>query len=161
MKKMMLILTLCVGLFSCNNNQTKNTDTDSACCAPSGCTTCPSECCEQDVTKGDVVEILYFHNKQRCATCMAIEKNTKELIDSAFADKIKSGDLVFKTVDIAENETLADKYEITFSSLVLVDYNSEKEIAENLTEFAFANARKNPDKFKAELKTKLEALLNN
>lgn len=143
MKKLVLFLTLCVGLLSCGNNKAKNAENHA------------------ESAMKDGVEVLCFHSKQRCATCVAIEQNTKELIESAFADKINSGNLVFKTVDITENEALADKYEITWSSLVLVDYNSGKETAENLTDFAFANARKNPEKFKSELKTKLETLLNN
>ena len=36
----------------------------------------------------DCVEVLYFHGKQRCATCMAIEQNTKALIDSLYADQV-------------------------------------------------------------------------
>lgn len=159
MKKAILLLTLCVGLFSCGNNQTKNTKTDST--TSTSCSACPSGCSEQNHTKSDVVEVLYFHGKQRCATCMAIEKNTKELVETTFADQIKSGKLAFKIVDITKDEELAEKYEITWSSLVLVDYNNGAETSENLTEFAFANARTAPDKFKAELKNKLENLLNN
>ena len=30
----------------------------------------------------DCVQILYFHGKQRCATCTAIERLTREVIDS-------------------------------------------------------------------------------
>lgn len=159
MKKVILLLTLCVGLFACGNNKTKNTKADTT--VSTSCSSCTSGCSEQSNAKSDVTEVLYFHGKQRCATCMAIEQNTKELIETVFADQIKSGKMVFKIVDITKDEKLAEKYEITWSSLVLVDYSSGKETAENLTEFAFANARKNPEKFKAELKTKLETLLNN
>ncbi len=28
--------------------------------------------------KGNVVEVLYFHGKQRCVTCVAIERHTQE-----------------------------------------------------------------------------------
>lgn len=27
------------------------------------------------------VEVLYFHGKQRCATCKAIDKHTKEVVN--------------------------------------------------------------------------------
>ena len=39
----------------------------------------------------DRVEVIYFHGKQRCATCMAIEKNTREVLNSMFANELKSG----------------------------------------------------------------------
>lgn len=66
----------------------------------------------------DRVEVLYFHGKQRCATCMAIEKNAAETVETLFADEVKKGTLVFRSVDISapENEQLADAYEVTWSS---------------------------------------------
>lgn len=142
MKKTILIIALCVGLMSCGNNKTKNTENHTS------------------TSIKDGVEVLYFHSKQRCATCLAIEKNAKEVIETEFAEALKKGKLVFKSLEIDENESLSDKYEITWSSLVLVDYDNGKESAENLTEFAFANARTAPDKFKAEIKSKIEKQLN-
>lgn len=37
------------------------------------------------------VEVLYFHGKQRCVTCKAIEKYTKEVINTHFASMMKKG----------------------------------------------------------------------
>ena len=67
----------------------------------------------------DRVEVIYFHGKQRCATCMAIEKNAKEVVNTLFANELKNGTVIFKTVDIStpEGEKIADKYEVTWSSL--------------------------------------------
>ena len=33
----------------------------------------------------DHVEVMYFHGKQRCVTCMAIEKNAREVVEKDFA----------------------------------------------------------------------------
>lgn len=68
--------------------------------------------------------------------------------------------LVFRNVDLTEEKQLADKYEVTWSSLVVVDHNadgSEKPV--NMTEFAFRNARKSPDKFKAGLARQIDEML--
>lgn len=143
MKKLSLILALCVGLVGCGGNASQSAEN------------------QAEAPMKDGVEVLYFYGKQRCATCMAIENNTKEVVETLFSERIKSGDLVFKAVNIEENEALADKYQITWSSLVLVDYNNGVERAENITEFAFAKARTAPEEFKSELKTKIETLLNN
>ncbi|MBO7259509.1 MAG: thioredoxin, partial [Paludibacteraceae bacterium] len=91
MKKELLMIALCVGMVACGNGNAKN------------------ESKAEKQMKKDVVEVLYFHGKQRCATCMAIEKNTKELMESTFAEKLKNGELVFKLVYITKEETLADK----------------------------------------------------
>ena len=34
------------------------------------------------------VEVLYFHGKQRCVTCKAIEKYTREVVYTDFADQV-------------------------------------------------------------------------
>ena len=126
-----------------------------------GMMACVDEAQKKEDTPKDGVEVLYFHGKQRCATCQAIEKETQALIDSQFADAVKSGKVRFRVVDItkSENEALADKYEIAWSSLVIVKYSNGKETAENLTQFAFANARNNPAQFKKELAAKINQML--
>ena len=105
----------------------------------------------------DRVEVIYFHGKQRCATCMSIEKNAKEVVNTFFADKLKNGTVVFRTVDIStpEGEKIADKYEVTWSSLFVNKWKDSKESRNNLTEFGFGNARKNPDGFKKGLADKI------
>ena len=111
--------------------------------------------------KENGVEVLCFHGKQRCATCVAIERETKAVVDGQFADAVADGALEMRIIDITqpENEALAEKYEITWSSLVVVKYADGSEQAENLTKFAFANARTNPEAFRSELTEKLKKLL--
>lgn len=92
---------------------------------------------------------------------MAIEKNAKEAIEEQFADELKNGTVVFKTIDISEpeNEAVADKYEVTWSSLFICNWKDGKETYENLTEYAFANARTAPDTFKSGVIEKVKTLL--
>lgn len=142
MRKALLIITLCMGMIACGNGNAK------------------SESKTKEQQKSDVVEVLYFHGKQRCATCVAIETNTKELLETTFTDHLKSGKLVFKSVDITEEETLADKYEVSWSSLIIVDYDKNgKEESKNMTEFAFGNARTNPDNFKKVVAEQINTML--
>ena len=93
--------------------------------------------------RSDGVEVLCFHSKQRCATCIALEKNARAAIDSAFADRLADGTLSFRIIDISkpENEAIAEKYQVTWSSLYIVIHKNGQEKAENMTEFAFLNAR--------------------
>ncbi len=144
MKKALLILTLlCAGMVACSGGKSKSV-------------------AENLQTKKDVVEVLYFHRAQRCATCMAIEKSAKEFVESAYVEPLKSGKLVFRSVDITKDEALVERYEVSWSSLILVDYDkSGKESVTNLTEFAFGNARTAPDKFKQGLSEQITEMLNN
>ena len=109
----------------------------------------------------DRVEVIYFHGKQRCATCMSIEKNSKEVVNTLFANELKNGTVVFKTVDIStpEGEKIADQYEVTWSSLFVNKWKEGKESRTNLTEFGFGNARNNPDGFKKGLTDKIRQSL--
>ena len=77
----------------------------------------------------DRVEVIYFHGKQRCATCMAIEKNAKEVVNTLFTNELENGTVVFKTVDIStpEGEKIADRYEVTWSSLFVNKWKGGKE----------------------------------
>ena len=143
MRKTLMIIGIALSIISCGESKTKQ------------------ESVVSEKKNENYVEILYFHGKQRCATCVAIEENTKQLIEERFSEQISKGELVFKTIDINENETLADKYEITWSSLVLVDNQNGKEFVEDLTNFAFTNALNSPDEFKEGVSKTINNMLNN
>ena len=83
----------------------------------------------------DCVQVLYFHGKQRCATCTAIERLTREVIDSIGSEKV-----VLRIIDIAENEALADRYQAGWSALIL-DRNGR---VENLTAWDSAMPKTSP-----------------
>lgn len=68
----MLMMAMCLGMFACGNSNAK------------------SNKATEEQTQKDRVEVLYFHGKQRCATCMAIEKNAKEAVEAQFADELKT-----------------------------------------------------------------------
>jgi hypothetical protein len=102
----------------------------------------------------DYVEVIYFHGKQRCMTCRAIEANTKEVIYQSFANQIKQAKVRLKVVDISteEGEKIADAYKVTWSSLFVNKWKNGKEIRHDLTQMGFKNARSNALEFKNQLK---------
>lgn len=145
MKKVLFLLATCLVLSSCGMNSRNETTAQTK---------------TQTETIKDGVEVLYFHGKQRCATCIAIEKNTQAVIDSLQTTSSNHTGLTFRIIDIskAENEELARKYEVTWSSLFLVRHKNGQETAKNLTEFAFKNARKSPETFQAGLAKKIHEM---
>lgn len=108
---------------------------------------------ENTVKVQQPVEILYFHGKQRCITCIAIENETKALVEGELSSLVKKGKVTFRIIDITtpDGKKLAKKYKVTFSSLFVVTPNG----AEDLTRFAFANARSNAKEFCSQLKNKV------
>ncbi len=144
MKNLFYTLIAAILLISCGNRTEKKTETAST-----------------DVKQADRIEVLYFHGAQRCVTCKAIEANTKALLDSLYSNEIADGKIVYKIIDISqkENEKVADKYEVTWSSLFVNRWKNGTEEVNNMTEFGFANAKSEPDSFKNGIKSKIDELL--
>ncbi|MEG1611830.1 MAG: nitrophenyl compound nitroreductase subunit ArsF family protein [Alistipes sp.] len=142
MKILLITLLSIIGLISCGNAQKKEMTTDQP-------------------QKPDCIEVLSFHGAQRCPTCVAIEKQTRTVIETNFSAQVKDGTVIFRIIDLSqpENEPLAERYEVTWSSLLVNKWHNGTEQVTNLTKFAFANARTNPEKFKYELQTTIENLL--
>lgn len=119
----------------------------------------PKQVAALNLPKG--VNILYFHNKKRCPTCISIEKNTKEVLDTHFGN---AKDIHFHVLDISEakNEAFVNTFEVSFSSLLLVIVDPSNEVQpysqEDITKFAFANSRKEPETFKDRLLSELNTI---
>lgn len=124
MKRISLLFVIALLLVACGGSAPKKT--------------------QAEAKQADCVEVLYFHGKKRCVTCNAIEKLTQEVVDSLGNNKIR-----MRIIDISEKEyeATADKYEVTWSSLIL-DHNGK---VENLTEMGFAYAKNRPEEFKKRL----------
>lgn len=102
--------------------------------------------------ESDGIEVLYFHGKERCATCIAIEKQTKQAVE-----ELSDNRLTMRTIDISkkENESIVEKYEVAWSTLIVVKDGNVL----NLTELGFSLARNNPDGFRERLKSEIKQLL--
>lgn len=108
-----------------------------------------------------VVEVLYFHGRQRCKTCVALEKATKELLNSKFASQMKAGKVKFRDIDLStkEGEKLGDKYEIAWSSLIIVRKNGKKEKVADLTDDGFRYAVNDKAKIQTLIQRKINEFL--
>lgn len=107
------------------------------------------------------VEVLYFHGKQRCITCKSIEKYTREVVFTDFADLAKKGKIRFKEIDIStpEGEELANTYQVSWSSLYINQWKDGKEQRNDMTCLGFQYAKNKTDHFKQEIRKKINQLL--
>ncbi|MDD2278248.1 MAG: nitrophenyl compound nitroreductase subunit ArsF family protein [Bacteroidales bacterium] len=105
-----------------------------------------------EVAESAKVMVYYFHGKQRCKTCLAIQKVAEQTINEKFAE---NKDVKFIELDYSDkaNEALVEKYQVANSSLIIVSGDGFTD----LTNIAFANAIRNPN----ELKEKIVAEVNN
>ena len=88
---------------------------------------------------------------------MAIEKYSRELVNSDFAKELKAGKVRFRVVDINSEQgaAVAKKYKVTWSSLFVTAWKQGKETRKDLTRFGFQYARKDTPKFKQGLKQEI------
>lgn len=130
MKKSILIALFAIVLVSCGSKNTENKQAAEA------------DTTEQTVSMADasIVNVYYFHGKQRCKTCIAIENVIKNTIADSYKDnpKVKFVEI---NIDEDKNKEVVEKYEIAFSSLLI----AKGENYTDLTEQAFANAVNSPD----------------
>ena len=92
----------------------------------------------------DKVEVYYFHNERRCATCNAVEDVTEAALDEYYSEQLKAGTVTFQSLNIEEdaNEALAKELRISGQTLLIIINGKKKD----LTNDAFMYARSNPEK---------------
>ena len=138
MKNVLLIFTLCVGVVACSGGKRGSV-------------------AENQQTKKDVVEVLYFHGAQSCASCKAIERTTEELLEE-YEEAIDQGELIYLKLDLIENEERAEKYGVVWSSLLVIAYDNEgSEQVTDLTDHAYTDVMTDSER----LKTRLRTTINN
>ena len=49
---------------------------------------------------GENVQVYYFHNTKRCVTCLAVEKETKLVLEAYYGDKMKEGNIEFIALNL-------------------------------------------------------------
>jgi len=137
MKSKLFLTLITISLFACNAKSSQ-------------------EQMSVPVSDGDL-QVYYFHFTKRCATCNAVENETKLALEMFYADQVKEGTIVFTSLNLEEEDAkeIADQLNVSGQSLLLVK-GAEKV---NLTNEGFMNARTKPDKFREVLKTQIDKLL--
>jgi hypothetical protein len=75
----------------------------------------------------DRVVLYYMHPTFRCVTCNQMEKMVQDLVQTEFAAPLDEGRLQWREVNYEEDETLARRYNVATSSLVVVRFRGGEE----------------------------------
>ena len=102
---LLLILVLAAGVMCACNNSTGGTQNNP----------------EITPTVQNGVEVVYFHRSIRCSSCTYAEDTIRHTIETYFEDELASGELVFMSIDVQdeENAPIVDKYGAYTSSLFM------------------------------------------
>lgn len=141
MKKLVIVIFALVAITACNNSGNKKTDGDVSSTAV----------LNEDLS---VVNVYYFHGKQRCKTCIAVGNVAQETIKKDFAG---NKNIRFTEVNTSEktNEKLVEKYQVTWNALIIVKGDD----AVDITEEAFATANDNPETLANRIKDEVNSRL--
>ena len=121
---------------------------------------CSAQTSENKKTGNNIsedIQVYYFHNTKRCATCNAIENETKVALEMFYKDNMKAGTMDFTSLNFEEDagKEMAQSLHVSGQTLLIV----KGETQVNLTNEGFMNARTNPTKFHEILKTQIDELL--
>jgi hypothetical protein len=104
------------------------------------------------------LDVIYFHTSERCPACIAIENNTKKVLDDLYKAQIDSGIIKFTSCNIDDrtNKALVEKYQVSYLTLLIIKPDGTKT---DFTDNAFKYADTNPEKFMDLLKAEIDKSL--
>jgi hypothetical protein len=117
-----VLLVILIGsiylIFSVANRQTLSAEES---VQSSGNAALAEKATSEDSSASEQIIAYYFHGDRRCTTCLKIEAYTDEALKEKFAEELKTGKLVWRSVDISapENKHFVKDYQLVSQSVVL------------------------------------------
>ena len=108
------------------------------------------------IDKTITVDVYYFHNTRRCATCEAVEDVTKNTLIENYPIQMKDGSMSFQSINIedSKNKALARELKVSGQTLLIVKGTKKKD----LTNDAFLYARNSPEKLSKKIQKAIGTL---
>jgi hypothetical protein len=112
-----------------------------------------------DTPNKNHIAIYDFHTDHRCETCIAIEKTTKETINTNFKTQLDDKTITFTLInaDSEENQTISEEYGAFGTTLAITIIKESKKEIIDITNWAFEAI--NGEDFNSELTKKLNTAL--
>ncbi len=145
MKKLnpsLLFIFAILALLACNTQKTGNQEIENQ---------------QAETVATDDIQVLYFHNTKRCATCNAVEDETKMALELFYPENLEAGNIEFTSLNLEEKEgkSMAQSLQVSGQTLLIIKGDTRV----NLTNDGFMNARTNPGKFHEIVRTTIDELL--
>ncbi|MCO5263112.1 MAG: nitrophenyl compound nitroreductase subunit ArsF family protein [Lentimicrobium sp.] len=103
------------------------------------------------------IVVYYFHNERRCATCEAVEAETKAALEKYYPEALGNGKIAFVSLNMEEasGARIADQFDIAAQSLIVVHGEEIRDI----TSEGFLYARTSPGKLHDAVKNAIDPML--
>lgn len=106
-----------------------------------------------------VLRIYFFHLTERCTACTAVETETQTVLNKHFKTQVDSGIIKFMSfnIDRKENRSVAEKYQISYTSLLLIRTDGTIiDFTNNSLNYASMNPTRFEELLKAEIDKNIE-----
>jgi hypothetical protein len=103
------------------------------------------------------INVYYFHFTRRCATCIAVEEKTNEILKQLYANEMEDKIITFQAINLDEGNSkeIAEKLGVSGQCLLFV----KGDIKIDLTSDGFMYARSNPEKLEEKIKETITNLM--
>ena len=105
----------------------------------------------EEIRQAETVEVYYFHNTRRCATCKAVESVSKEAVEAMENEKVSFTEF---NLEKPEGEKKAKELGVSGQTLLIV--GGDRKI--NITQEGFMYARTKPETLKELVQQKVNSL---
>lgn len=91
----------------------------------------PSTGTDSETAPAHEILVTYFTTDARCPTCLQIEKQAREAIESGFPEELAGGTVRFvtKNFDRPENKHFIETYGLSFKTVVISDRRNGREMS--------------------------------
>lgn len=106
---------------------------------------------------GKKIDVCYFHFTRRNPTDINIEKVAREAVEQQYADKVRTGEVTFQSINLDEKdgEALGTKLKVDGQTLLII--SDDKRV--DLTDKGMMYASSSPEKLKAEIQKTIDTFL--
>jgi thioredoxin-related protein len=113
---------------------------------------------EKNTDKASLVRVYYMHGTMRCTTCNSIQRMTEQLLEDKYLQEMVDDKIEFAEVNFQENETLAKRFDVIASCVVVAKIQAGKIVAHQRLDEVWTLFRK-PVEFNAYISKAIQIYL--
>jgi hypothetical protein len=169
-KKHLILLPVLAGamlLFACSTSTAQPTSPPDNLTPAPGITTAPSDISSASTSDNisaapDRVDVVYFHQAQRCPTCLCFEERVRYIVSTYFQSDLDSGKMTFGVYDISnsQNTAIVNKYGAVGSQLFIDTIRDNTDNIQDIQDIWSWNCRGDKAGFDQKVRNIIQQSLN-
>jgi len=110
----------------------------------------------------DRVDVVYFHQSQRCPTCLCFEERVRYVVSTYFQGQLDSGKMTFGVYDISDsqNTEIVTKYGAVGSQLFINIVRGDTDNIKDIQDIWSWNCRGDKPGFDQQVRNLIQQSLN-